>query len=87
MRVPCCRHAVQELLTRWDAFDPTSKELACCIARSSSDYLVLQQGPSVQSKGHDVLKSFHRANAFCGWCYDAGFGHEFVMSEVAGGSR
>ncbi len=74
---------VQDHLLRWDAFDLTSEELARCIARTSYDYLVLQQEPSVESKGSDVLKSFHRANAFWRSCYDAVFGHEFVMTEVA----
>jgi hypothetical protein len=76
---------VQDLLLRWDAFDLTSEELARCIARTSYDYLVLQQEPRVESKGHDVLKSFHRANAFWRSCHDAVFGRANVMTEVASG--
>jgi hypothetical protein len=76
---------VQQLLSRWVACDLTGEELARCIARTSYDYLVLQQEPSVESNGPEVLKFFHRANDFWRSCYDAVFGRENVKTEVARG--
>jgi hypothetical protein len=64
---------VQQLLSRWDACDVASEQLARCIARTSYDYRVWQKDPSVKSKGPDVLKLFHRANAFWRSCYDVVF--------------
>ncbi len=76
---------VQQLLSRWVACDLAGEELARCIARTSYDYLVLQQEPSVESNGPEVLKFFHRANDFWRSCYDALFGRENVKTEVARG--